>query len=193
MKDYAKLGVGLLALVMFISLGCASAKKDSAMVSKQEEMALRAAQTAPKAPIDAEAPVKKNQPAPDFTLIDVHDDTITLSSYKGKQPVILFFWTTWCPFCQKELRVLNDRYGGLVREGFEVLAIDVGEDPDKVTNFVTSYYLAYRVLLDKDTMASLKYSLVGVPTYVIVDKDGNIVFKDNFFPQNYKDLVAVAN
>lgn len=130
-------------------------------------------------------------PAPDFQLQDIHQDVISLSNYKDKESVLLFFWTTWCPFCQKELRILNDRYAGLLQDGLEVLAINVGEFPDTVENFIRNYYLAYRVLLDKDTSVARAYEIIGVPTYILINKQGYIVFKDNYFPQGgYKELVS---
>jgi peroxiredoxin len=129
--------------------------------------------------------------APDFELQDIHQDIVTLNSYKNKQPLVLFFWTTWCPFCQNELKVLNDRYAGLSEDGLEVLAINVGETPDKVQNFIQGYNLAYRVPLDKDSSVARSYAVSGVPTYVLVDLEGFIVFQDNYFPQGqYKELLA---
>jgi len=129
--------------------------------------------------------------APDFKLQDIYQDICALSNYKDKQPVLLFFWTTWCPYCQKELRSLNQSYAGLAEDGLEVLAINVGELPDLVENFTKSYYLAYRVLLDKDTSVAGSYGILGVPIYVIVDKNGYIVFQDSYFPyRGYKDLIS---
>jgi peroxiredoxin len=128
-------------------------------------------------------------PAPDFTLQDIYQDEYALSNYKDK-PVLLFFWTTWCPFCEKELRVLNDMYATLTQDGIEVLSVNVGELPDKVTGYIRQNNVAFRVLLDKDTSVASSYVLLGVPTYVLVDKEGNIVFRDNYFPQKeYKALV----
>ncbi|MFA5410390.1 MAG: redoxin domain-containing protein [Candidatus Omnitrophota bacterium] len=135
--------------------------------------------------------VKKRLPAPDFKLQDTYQDIVALKDYKGEQPVLLFFWTTWCPFCERELSVLNNAYQNLVKDGIELLAINAGELPDTVTNFIQDFNLAYRVLLDRDTGISSAYGVVGVPTYVLVDKAGNIVFKDNYFPQReYKALLA---
>jgi peroxiredoxin len=131
------------------------------------------------------------EPAPGFKLQDIRQDMVTLSSYKDEQAVLLFFWTTWCPFCQRELRVLNSMYAGLVKDGLEVLSINSGETPNKVEAFVRSYFLAYRVLLDKDTAVTRSYKILGVPTYILIDKKGNIVFRDNFFPyKDYKDLIS---
>ena len=129
--------------------------------------------------------------APDFKLRDIYQNTYTLSSYRDKQPVLLFFWATWCPFCQKELRVLNQNYAELAEDGLEVLAINVGELPDTVSSFVANYYLAYRVLLDKDESVASFYGIMGIPSYVLIDEKGYIVFQNNYLPyREYKDLVS---
>ena len=131
--------------------------------------------------------------APEFKLRDLYYDEISLSSFReDKQPVLLFFWTTWCPFCQRELNVLKDMYGTLAKDGVEVLAIDVGEMPDKVDALVKSYNLSFRVLLDKDSGVANSYGVMGVPTYVLVNQDGFIAFQDNDFPAEYKDLVSIS-
>ena len=41
-------------------------------------------------------------PAPDFTLKDLYDHDVKLSSYFGR-PIFLVFVTTWCPSCNAEL------------------------------------------------------------------------------------------
>ena len=121
-------------------------------------------------------------PAPNFKLQDIDQDTITLSNYKSKKPVVLMFCTTWCPMCPTELRNLNNIYLQLTKDNIEVLAIDSGELPDEVEDFVKNYFLAYRVLLDKDTAVTQSYSVIGFPIYVLINKDGEIVFKDTYFP-----------
>lgn len=128
--------------------------------------------------------------APDFNLQDINQDIITLSSYQDKQPVVLLFWTTWSPFSEKELTVLNNMYADLTDEGIEVLSINSGELFDKVEGFIKNHNLAYRVLLDKDTKASRLFKILGFPAYVLINKKGEVVFKDNYFPfKEYKDLI----
>ncbi|TRZ94915.1 TlpA family protein disulfide reductase [bacterium] len=135
--------------------------------------------------------VKEFKPAPDFKMQDLYQDVFKLSDYKDKQPAVLFFWTSWCPFCQNELRVLNGMYAGLVEDGTMLLSVNVGELPDAVDNFTRSYHLSYRVLLDRDTSVSRSFGMQGVPTYILIDKKGRIIFKGNYFPQKeYKDLIA---
>lgn len=129
--------------------------------------------------------------APGFSLQDVKSEkTYSLSDYKGKQAVILFFWTTWCPFCRREIRTLNSNYQKLAADGVEVLAINSREAKGTVENFLRGQTFDFKVLLDSDAKATDEYDIVGVPTYIFVDKEGLVVFKDHYFPEDkYKELL----
>lgn len=128
--------------------------------------------------------------APQFSLLDLKGNEINLSDFKDK-PVILFFWTTWCPFCRKELKVLKDIHPDLLKEGWELLVINVGESTYKVDNFLKNYALTFKVLLDQGTAVARAYDILGVPTYILIDQKGEIVFKGHYFPEDsYKDLIS---
>jgi peroxiredoxin len=128
--------------------------------------------------------------APDFNLQSTDQDTISSAMFFTKRPVVLMFWTTWSPMSHSELSVLNTWYPILTKEGIEVLAINSGEFPDDVDAFIQDYYLAYRVLLDKDSSVTNTYKIEGFPTYILVDKEGAVVFRDNYFPSvKYKELL----
>lgn len=126
--------------------------------------------------------------AADFKLEDIYHNTLTLSSYK--QPVLLFFWTTWCPGCRRGLKVLSEEYQELTKSGVELLTIDVGEPPERVSSYVKNSALAFKVLLDTDTAVARSYDILGVPTYVLINQKGKVVFRENFFPKQYKDLIS---
>lgn len=134
---------------------------------------------------------EKSKAAPDFKLQDIYKNEYKMSNYKNKQAVILFFWTTWCPYCRKELTTLNTRYLELVRQGFELLAIDVGESSDKVDQAIKKYSLSFKVLLDKTTSVAESYNVMGVPSYFVVDKKGNIVATEHTYPEaKIKELIS---
>lgn len=137
-----------------------------------------------------EPQVELKNRAMDFKLQDLNQNTFTLSNYKDKQPLILFFWRISCPLCRKELRTLKDMYPQLQKEGWELFAINVGESASAVDNFVKNYALNFKVLLDKDMAVAYAYGILGVPTYFLVDKNGYIVFKEHYFPrERYKELI----
>lgn len=130
----------------------------------------------------AEAP----QQAPGFSLTDINNNVFDLANYRGKQGVLLFFWTTWCPFCREQLSVINDKYPAISRSGLAVLGINSGEPAEKVGRFLLEYSLKYPVLIDEYLGVTMKYHVVGVPTYVLIDKKGDIIYLDNYFPPEEK-------
>lgn len=125
-----------------------------------------------------------------FQIKDINGKTVTLSDYKGKKSVFLLFWTTWCPYCRKELKVLSVKSAQLTSADIELLAINIGESDAKVADFLKRNPLNLRVCLDKSTSVAESYAVLGIPTYIIVNKDGFIVFTGHSFPDNYLKLIA---
>ena len=126
----------------------------------------------------------------DFTLSDLDGNKITLSEFKNKKSVVLYFWTTWCPFCLRELVKLNQIYPSLMADDIEVLAINVNESELKVRQFLKRNPTVLTVLLDSDVDVAKSYGVMGVPTFVIIDKRSQILFQGHYFPQNeYKRLL----
>ena len=112
--------------------------------------------------------------APDFSLQDLQGKTFKLSGQLGK-PVVIFFGTTWCPSCRAEIPSYSAIYEKYAKRGLEVIYIDINEPAEKVARFAKSYSFPYRVLLDRDGNVANDYSIVGVPTLVLVDKGGNVI------------------
>ena len=126
--------------------------------------------------------------AAEITLKDLDGQTVSLSSYNGK-PVILFFWTTWCPYCRQELKKLNQQYSQIAKEGIIVLGVNVNEPDYKVQKFFKDYQLNFKILLDKGGLLADKYNLIGVPTYIFLDKTGKVISQAHNLPANYKSLL----
>jgi peroxiredoxin len=113
--------------------------------------------------------------APDFVLTDLNGQKFRLSDHKGKRPVLLIFSTTWCTFCKAEIPHFKSLYASYAQQGLEIVNIDIQESKEKVAKFVAKNELPYRTLLDEDGMVSGVYKVRGVPTMVLVDKNGMIV------------------
>ncbi|MHB8154692.1 MAG: TlpA family protein disulfide reductase [Candidatus Omnitrophota bacterium] len=126
--------------------------------------------------------------ADDIILNDLGGRAVQLSSYKGK-PVIMLFWTTWCPYCREELKNLNQQYLQIEQQGIVVFGVNVNEPDYKVQRFFKNYQLNFRILLDKAGLLSDKYGLMGVPTYVLLDKTGEVISQSHSLPDNYKSLL----
>ncbi|MDD5729716.1 MAG: TlpA disulfide reductase family protein [Candidatus Omnitrophica bacterium] len=132
---------------------------------------------------------KQDVAAPDFTVVDLKDNKVSLSDFQNK-PVLLFFWTTWCPYCRQEMSVLNEKAAQLAKDGVSILPTNVGENAAKVRNFVNSRKINLRVYLDEDTVAAKSFDVLGVPTYVLINSKGIIAFKGHTFPNEYGKMIA---
>lgn len=113
---------------------------------------------------------------PDFTLKDIQNKTVSLKDFKG-QKVILNFWATWCPPCRSEMPEFNDMNAELMKSGDAVLlAVNLTdglrETKSKVIRYLTSNKFDLRVLLDIENTASGIFSIRGIPTTVVIGRDG---------------------
>jgi len=111
--------------------------------------------------------------APVFNLMDISGTKHSLSDYKGKT-VLLFFTTTWCPHCKKDIPNLKKIHAAYRDSGLEIIAIYIQESQKKVHSFATKYDLPYTILLDTEGLAARAYGIRGVPTKVLIDKNGTI-------------------
>ena len=115
--------------------------------------------------------------APDFQLESLAGKTVKLSSFKGRDRVLLVFWATWCPYCVEEIPELIEVKNKLGDKGVEVIGIDIQESKEKVSSFAARHDINYTVVLDKDGKAADAYGVYGIPTAIIVDKDGIVRFR----------------
>ena len=119
--------------------------------------------------------------AADFTLESATGERVSLGRFAGEKAVLLVFWATWCPHCNAAVPAINEIQSRM-RGRLEVLAIDFLESRQKVQSFMKAKNVAYTVLLDRDGAVARKYRVVGIPTYVVVDRNGKIVYSDNDLP-----------
>ncbi|MFH1825308.1 MAG: TlpA disulfide reductase family protein [Candidatus Firestonebacteria bacterium] len=120
--------------------------------------------------------------APDFSLKDLSGKQVNLKDFTDKKVVLLLFWTTWCGYCVQEIPELKKLQEEFKDKDLEILAINIKESKEKVESFVSKKGIKYIILLDDGAVAK-KYNVVGIPTNVIIDKNGNI--------KSYGDLPSI--
>lgn len=113
--------------------------------------------------------------APDFQLASLDGQTMALSDFRGR-PVLINFWASWCGPCRYEMPFLQRLHEDKewADKGLVILAIDIGEDPETVREFVANYRLSFTVLLDTEQEVALAYNVRGIPTTFLIDEDGII-------------------
>ena len=90
---------------------------------------------------------------------------------EGK-PRMLFFWATWCAICKS---ALPEIMAFSQARDMEVVAI-TDEDPDTVRNFLKTFGEPFPsiVATDRHRLTMQGYGVSGLPTIVLVDRDGKV-------------------
>lgn len=110
----------------------------------------------------------------DFTLTDLQGKSWTLKDLRGKV-VLVNFWATWCPPCQKEMPDLEALYKRFQDQGFVILAISEDEATGKVKPFITERKISYPILLDPGQKVNNLFQVDGIPKSFVYDRDGKLV------------------
>jgi len=121
---------------------------------------------------------QKDKPAPDFTLKDIKSREFSLKKAAG-QLVLLRFWSTQCKSCREEMPKLEKTYQDLLPSGMTLIAINIGDSPEKIKTFIEGLGLTFPILLDESKNIAKEYEVFGVPTSFIIDKKGYI--RERFF------------
>ncbi len=114
------------------------------------------------------------QAAPQFSLPLLDGGTFDLASYRGKQVVLLDFWATWCGPCRVAMPTLVEVSREYADKGVRYFAVNLREKPEVIRSYLKEAKLEIVVPLDKDGGIARKYNVNGIPTMVIVGKDGKV-------------------
>lgn len=111
---------------------------------------------------------------PKLDLADLEGATHRIGDYAGKV-LIVSFWATWCPPCRKEMPSLARLNRELGPEGFEVLAVNVGDREDRVMGFLDEIDSdGLTVLMDPGKSTPSTWYLRGLPMTYILDRTGKV-------------------
>ena len=111
-------------------------------------------------------------PAPVFTLPQLHtQQTTTLSAFAGKV-IYVDFWASWCAPCRTSFPLLNALHKKLQAKGVEVIAINLDEDEASARQFLKEVPVEFTVLYDGKGEWADQYVIESMPTSFIIDKKG---------------------
>lgn len=125
--------------------------------------------------------------APGFILKDMSGNQVKLADLIGSKPLVLDFWATWCGACMAELPnviELNNKY----QDKITVVGINLDRSYASAQKYVQEHMIAYPNLFDEDGKVAKAYGVVGIPTMIIINSQGQII-KRNASHEDVKGLV----
>ena len=115
--------------------------------------------------------------APDFALMSLDGDRVSLSSFIGKV-VILEFWYSWDPLSKKQAEYLQYIQNVYSKRKVVILAVVMDEGslyPAKL--FTKKFGITYKVLIGEKYVYELYGGIRSFPTIFIIDRQGRIYGK----------------
>jgi len=113
-------------------------------------------------------------PAASFTVKRLNGKDDSLAGYRGKV-VLVNLWATWCTPCRAEMPALEQLYREDRSKGFIVLGIDQGESAKVAAEYARARGVSFPVLIDEAQQYGRAYAARGIPTSVLVDRNGHVV------------------
>ena len=129
-------------------------------------------------PATSSCPANAKPANMNFTLKDLGNKDVKLTSLKGKV-VLLDFWATWCGPCKIEIPwfiEFQDKYG---KDGLQVVGVSIDDTLDKLKPYTSQMKMNYLVLqgLNHDDMQDAYGPMFGIPVTVLISRDGKVCSK----------------
>lgn len=122
--------------------------------------------------------ISRGMPAPNVLLQTVSSTNTSLSQFRGKV-VYLDFWASWCAPCMAEVPFMKDLQHNFADENIAFVFISVDENPNQWLSAINKYpagtngtHLNITGVKSDEGQA---FGLTGVPRYMILDRNGNIL------------------
>lgn len=125
-------------------------------------------------PAGAPVPVALDFPAPQLELTDLNGQAVTLADYRDRY-VLVNNWATWCPPCRAEMPILEAFYRDQRDRGFVLIAVEAGDPPRMVQEFVDRYQVSFPVWLDPENQALRGFANNALPSSYLIDPKGRVI------------------
>jgi thiol-disulfide isomerase/thioredoxin len=113
---------------------------------------------------------------PDVAVQTLDGSPTRLSSEISGRVAVISLWATWCEACVAELDALSRLSERVEASGGVVLAVAVGELRATVRAFVSGRKMPWARLIDEDFKLADALGSKRVPTTLVLDRSGKIVF-----------------
>lgn len=115
--------------------------------------------------------------APRVSVKDLDGAAVDLGAFYGSKPVVILFWATWCPVCERLMPQLDSaraRFGDRV----ELLGINVtvNESQSRVRRYIQEHAPPFTTLWDDEGESIRAFDVLGTSMVVVIDTAGRLAY-----------------
>lgn len=163
----------LAVLLSLVLLAASCTKKTETPASGYSKPAGSAAAK----PAAAKEGVDTGSKMPAYTAVSLDGSKFDMAAEHGNV-VMLNLWATWCGPCRYEIPELQKLHDQYAPKGFKVVGVSVDEGDAKIVReFVAEQKMTYPVVHDPDGKLAVMFDASILPTTILVDRAGTIVWK----------------
>ncbi|MBV8198770.1 MAG: TlpA family protein disulfide reductase [Candidatus Eremiobacteraeota bacterium] len=133
------------------------------------------------------------QSAPTFSLQDDRGAAVSLNDYRNRI-VVMNLWASWCPPCREEMPDLQRLASRYAAQRVAVVGVNEGESVERARAFAAALRIHFPIWVDATERYGRTYGALGLPTTVILNRQGVIVrgFDGPLTFEQMKAAVAAA-
>lgn len=122
--------------------------------------------------------IDKGNIPPDFTITTIDGKQYTLSQFRGKKPVLLYFWATWCPFCRRDFSIVRSIYPNYAdKVTFLAIDLDTSENAQIIEQYKNTLGLEEIDFAPGNGRVLSDYQITHTTTKYAIGKNGLILYK----------------
>ncbi len=119
--------------------------------------------------------------------IQVRAADLDLNQYRGKV-VYLDFWASWCGPCRESFPWLSNLAREYSSKQLVVIGVNVDQDRARAERFLNETPASFAILYDPRGELATTYKVAGMPSAVLIDREGRIRYSHSGFSAKNKDL-----
>ncbi len=134
--------------------------------------------------------LETGKPAPEFSA-QSSKGNLQLADYRGKV-VYLDFWASWCGPCKQSFPWMNAMQSKYGAQGLQVVAINLDSQPEEAQAFLKSTPGNFQIAYDPNGVMPRQYEIKGMPSSVLIDREGKIISQHAGFNEASKAKIEQA-
>lgn len=127
----------------------------------------------------------------DFSFTTLEGDKISRDGLRG-DVVLLDFWGSWCPPCRMSVPMLADLHERFAGKSFRLVGISSDDSERTWREFIADHHMNWPEYIDLDGRMQAIFEISAFPTFVVLDREGGIQFRQSGLGGNTQNELEAA-